>query len=82
MLKFDVYAICVEIDERRSVDKELFLSFDEAMKSRMKYNNWWRPKGDIWIKKYENGFPYATEEWHINEKGEIDRYFDWKKEEG
>lgn len=72
MLNFDLYSINTEKDERRSSDDELFLTFEDAMANRMRFANWWRPNGDIWIHKYpaNSRFSYS-EVWHIDKDGNI-----------
>lgn len=54
MLKFDIYAIETDNDERSRSIKELFTSFDDAMNARYKYANWFCQKemfGLIFIKQ-------------------------------
>lgn len=68
----DFYQIEVEINERDSEKRESFLTFEEAMKNRMKFANWWRPNGDVWILKISGkDLISCLETWHVNEKGEI-----------
>lgn len=71
MLDFDIFAINVTIDERRRVDKEWFLSFEDAYANRMKYRNWFADKGDVYIVRYAHGDPHEVEMWSINEKGDV-----------
>lgn len=79
MLDFDIYAINTEDDEYKSSDKEFYLSFDEAMKNRFKYSNWYRKNGNVWIKRYQAGIPHAVELWKVNEDGTFDAYYDRRK---
>ena len=55
MINIDIYSINTEKSEYSSSDDEWFASFEEAVANRMKYANWYRPNGDIWIKHYHNG---------------------------
>ena len=72
MVKFDYYAIYIETSERSGHIVDIFTTFDECMAARMRYANWFMPKGDIWIQhinKRNNFSP--SESWHINKNGEI-----------
>ena len=71
-----IYAIATEQDEYRRTEDEWFDSFEDAMANRMKYANWFRPKGNVWICKH-NGSPRVSEEWLINETGEVESHYDW-----
>lgn len=76
MLNFpDFYQIEVEINERDSAKREPFLTFEEAMENRMKFANWWRPNGDVWILKISGKDLSCLETWHVNEKGEITSHY-------
>ena len=76
MLDFDLFAICTEKNEYSSSVDELYASFEEAMEHRMEYANWWRPYGDVWIKRYKAGETFhACEEWHIKEDGTIKSHY-------
>lgn len=70
MLNFDIYAVSVVLNDNEFLDeeiKDLFLSFDEAMKNCM--------KGNFWIARYP-GKPDAVEEWHVKD-GKIIEHYDW-----
>lgn len=80
MVKLDIYAIYVETSERSGQVVDLYNSFEECMKHRMEFANWWCPQGNIWIKHYPGGKSLSPdEEWHIDEKGTIIGHYDWKK---
>lgn len=73
MLNNDIYAIYTEDDERKGSIKELYSSFDEAKNDRFKYNNWFREKGDVWIRLYKANSKFrCTHYWHILSDGTID----------
>ena len=76
MLDKVIYAIATEKDERRCTEDEWFISFEDAMANRMKYANWFRPNGHVWIKKHKGG-PRVSEEWLIDETGNIESHYDW-----
>ena len=79
MLKFDIYAIETEDDERSSSIKELFTSFEDAMKARYNYANWFCPKGNVWINLYKANYPFkCAYTWHINEIGKIISEYKYK----
>ena len=73
-----IYAIAIEEDEYRTCSKEWFDSFEDAVNNRMKYANWSRPNGSVWIRKYK-GSPVISEEWLINPDGTINSYYDWDR---
>lgn len=80
MLNFDLYAIYTEKSEVTGSVDEMFASFEEAMAHRMEYANWWRPNGDVWIKKYKGGKKQfvSVESWHINADGKICDHYKYK----
>lgn len=79
MVKFDYYAIYIETSERDGEIVDIFNTFEECMKERMKYANWYRPKGNIWIYHINNGNNFLpSEEWYINEDGKIQNHYSWK----
>lgn len=79
MLNFDLYAIYTEKNEYNGSIDELFTSFEEAMEQRMKYANWFREKGCVWIKKFPAKEKFHTiEEWLINADGTIAKHYEWK----
>ena len=49
MVKFDYYAIYIETSGNNGEIVDIFSSFDDCMQKRMKYANWCRPNGNIWI---------------------------------
>ncbi len=53
MLDFELYSIYTEDDEYRGSNKEFFYSYDDAYAARMQYANWYRPNGDVWIRRYD-----------------------------
>ena len=72
-----IYAIAVEEGERGGTrSQEWFDSFEDAVNSRMKYANWYRPRGSVWIQKHK-GSPIVSEEWLINPDGTIESHYDW-----
>lgn len=75
MLDKVIYAIATEKDEYRCTEDEWFDSFDDAMANRMKYANWFRPNGNVWIHKH-NGSPRVSEAWLIDETGNIEIHYD------
>lgn len=78
MLNFDLYAIYTDKNERNGSIDEFFTSFEEAMQNRMKYANWWCPRGNVWIKKIPAQSKYRTsEEWLINADGTIASHYNW-----
>ena len=78
MLNFDLYAIYTEDNERNGSIKEFFTSFNEAKANRFKYANWFCPKGDVWINRYDAGF-HESYSCRINENGDIVSEFNWNK---
>ena len=79
MLNFDLYAIYTEKNERDGSVDELFSSFEEAMQHRMKYSNWWREKGNVWIKKFPAKGTFAyNERWLINADGTVAQHYSRK----
>lgn len=74
----DYYAIYIETDERSGREVDYFETFEEAMDNRMKYANWWRPNGDIWIRKKSGNKNRTIEEWHIDSDGYIANHFKWE----
>ena len=74
----DYYAIYIETDERSGREVDYFETFEEAMDNRMKYANWYRPNGDIWICKKSGNRNRKIEEWHIDSAGYIVDHFKWK----
>lgn len=77
MLDKVIYEIAVEVDESgRTHGREWFDSFEDAVNNRMKYSNWFRPKGSVWIRKHK-GSPVVSEEWLINPDGTIKSHYDW-----
>ena len=79
MLKFDIYAIETENDERSSSVKELFPSFKDAMNARYNYANWFSPKGNVWINLYKANHPFkCAYTWHIDESGKIISEYKYK----
>ena len=75
----DFYAIEVEVDECHSTQEEYFETYEEAFKNRMKYANWYRPQGDVWIVKMCGKTLRKIEEWHINASGKAVSHYCWKK---
>ena len=47
------------------------------MANRMKYANWYRPNGDIWIRKKSGNRNRTIEEWHIDSAGYTVNHFKW-----
>ena len=78
MLNTDLYSIYTTYDEYRGRDREYFYTFEEAIQSRMKYNNWWSPMGDVYIRHYDKTGAHYVEEWHIDSDGTIKTYFNFK----
>ena len=79
MLKFDIYAIETDDDERSRSIKELFTSFDNAMNARYKYANWFCPRGNVWINLYKANYPFkCAHTWHIDENGKIISEYKYK----
>lgn len=82
MLDFDLYCIKTTDDEWNSSRKEFFTSFEEAIKARKKYSDWYRQKGCVTIEKIAaNTLMKTTEEWTIgiigNGKQAVVEYFNW-----
>lgn len=73
MLNFDLYAISTTKDEYHDSIDEFFPSFEEAMTNRMKYSDWFAPKGTVTIEKYSAGSKgcYPSERWDIKADGTI-----------
>lgn len=80
MLNFpDFYMIVVETDERHSCNVEPFATWKEAMAARMKYANWYRPNGDVWIHKISGKSLKTLEDWHIEADGSVASHYNWSK---
>ena len=77
MLSFELYSIYTEDDEYRGSNKEFFYSYDEAYAARVKYANWYRPNGDVWIRHYDKTGAHCIEEWHVDRDGSIIRRYGW-----
>ena len=82
MLDFDLYCIRTTNDEFGSSRKEFFTSFEEAVKARKEYSDWYGQKGCITIEKIAANTPMkTTEEWRIdricNGKQAVVEYFNW-----
>jgi hypothetical protein len=73
----DYYAIYIETDERGGREVDYFETFEEAMDNRMKYANWYRPNGDVWIRHYDKTGAHCIEEWHIDYDGSTIRRYGW-----
>lgn len=79
MLNFNLYAI------RTDYIREYFLSFEDAVKGRFKYANFYRPNGCVDIIKYAKDKPrHISEEWHIDmnyndTKQVVTEYKNWDK---
>ena len=69
MLNFDLYAI--ETDYGHGSDIcEYFSSFEDAVKGRFKYANYWRPNGCVDIIKFaKNTKRFIEERWIIDTVG-------------
>ena len=78
----DYYAIEIETDEYHASEVEYFENFIDAINNRMKYANWFRPQGDIWIKRKSGKSPEVLEEWHIYSDGSIGSHYDWSEKKG
>lgn len=75
--RLDFYAISIEVDERNSKEVEYFETFEEAKENRMRYANWWRPNGDVWI-LHKNGCTLRTaESWHIDSNGMVVSHYNF-----
>ena len=80
MLNFDIYAIETEDDERSSSIKELFTSFEDAMKNRFKYSNWYCDDGDVYIHLYKKERPFFPSiERHVGSDGHLIEEIEWDK---
>lgn len=80
MLNFpDFYMIVVETSEHHTRNAEPFATGEEAMAARMKYANWFRPNGDVWIHKISGKSLKDLEHWHINAEGSINSHYCWSK---
>lgn len=77
MLNFELYSIHIEDDEWHSSDKEFFTSYEDAYAARMKYANWYRPNGDVWIRRYDKTGCHCIEEWAIEADGTCRKHFKW-----
>lgn len=77
MLNFDLYAISTTKDEYHDSIDEFFPSFEEAMTNRMKYSDWFAPKGTVTIEKYPAGSKssYPSEKWYIRADGSIKEHY-------
>lgn len=76
MVKFDYYAIYIETSGNNGEIVDIFSSFDDCMQKRMKYANWCRPNGNIWIYHINKGNNFSPSEiWLINENGKIDSHY-------
>lgn len=73
MLNKDIYAIYTTCDEFRGNIQELFNSFEDAMKNRFKYSNWYCDNGDVYIHLYEKNHDFIIPSiiWHVTSDGEI-----------
>ena len=66
MLNFDLYAIETHYENDSEI-KEYFTSFEDAVKNRFKYANFYRPNGCVNIIKFEaNKRHRVTEDWRID----------------
>lgn len=74
MINSIIYAIATEKSEYSCTEDEWFASFEEAMTNRMKYSNWFRQKGNVWIYKHE-GSPRVSESFLIDETGKITDHY-------
>lgn len=79
MLDFQPYSIYTEDDEYRGSNKEFFYSYDEAYAARRKYANWYRPNGDVWIRRYDKTGAHCIQEWHVDVNGSIVKHNEWRK---
>ena len=76
MLNFDIYSIYTEDNERKGSNKEFFLTLTEAIENRFNYNNWFCPKGDVWVHLYKSNSKFVCSYvWHILPDGTIDRAY-------
>lgn len=84
MLNFDLYAIETHYENDSEI-KEYFTSFEDAVKNRFKYANFYRPNGCVNIIKFEaNKRHRVTEDWCIdmnrkNTKQVVVEYYNWNK---
>lgn len=66
MLNFDLYAIETHYEYDSEI-KEYFTSFEDTVKNRFKYANFYRPNGCVNIIKFEaNKRHRVTEDWRID----------------
>lgn len=80
MLNKDIYAIYTTYDKFRGGIEELFDSFEDAMKNRFKYANWYCDDGDVYIKLYKKGRPFFPSiEWHIGSDDHLIEKMEWDK---
>lgn len=80
MLNKDIYAIYTTYDEFRGGIEELFDSFEDAMRNRFKYANWYCDDGDVYIKLYKKGRSFLPSiEWHIGSDGHLIEKMEWDK---
>ena len=78
MLNNDIYAIYTDNSEYNGSVKELYASFDEAMKDRFKYANWFMEYGDVWILLYKGGDVFSSSHsWHIRPDGTVESEYDF-----
>lgn len=84
MLNFDLYAIETHYENDSEI-KEYFTSFEDAVKNRFKYANFYRPNGCVNIIKFEaNKRHRVTEDWRIDmnskyTKQVVVEYHNWNK---
>lgn len=72
MVELEFYAIHTTVNEYNDVMVEMFPSFEECLANRMKYENWYAAKGDIYIKHYKGGKTLEiVDTWHIRPDGSI-----------
>ena len=80
MLNKDIYAIYTTSDEFRGNIRELFDSFEDAMKNRFKYSNWYCDDGDVYIRLYKKERQFLPSiEWRIGSDGHIIEKIEWDK---
>ena len=70
MLTFDIYTIYT-IKQGYGRDCELFLTYEEAERARVRYSNEGMGAGDVYIRKYVNGKLSPQDLWHINAAGQV-----------
>lgn len=80
MLNKDIYAIYTTSDEFKGHVRELFDSFEDAMKNRFKYSNWYCDDGDVYIHLYKKERPFSPSiEWRIGSDGHLIKKMEWDK---